>query len=189
MNRASFALACIAVGASASVSLGNCPDFERPATFDVLKYTGTWYEIKKDKLNLYELDSACVTANYSPNEDGTIKVYNRDFKVTTGKYGDITGKAVESTIDGPGSLVVSFFDEPSPDSHGNYNVLETDYETYAIFYDCAESRSFGMIVRNESYAILGRTETLPKDLLATLEARTKEIIPSYDYDTNVIDTP
>ena len=44
--------------------------------FDATKYVGTWYEIKRDAVFNWELNANCVTAQYSLNSDGSLKVVN-----------------------------------------------------------------------------------------------------------------
>ena len=68
---------------------------------------GTWYNVKKNYMNFYELFSTCVTANYKLNDDQSVRVYNRSGMF--GWYTDIMGKAVESEVTGPGSFYVDFF--------------------------------------------------------------------------------
>eukprot|EP00806_Schmidingerella_arcuata_P003179 Macronucleus_3879.p1 GENE.Macronucleus_3879~~Macronucleus_3879.p1 ORF type:complete len:205 (+),score=90.89 Macronucleus_3879:1-615(+) len=186
MLRFSFAAACLAASVTATIHPGKCPTYDRPASFDVAGYSGTWYEVRKDKLNFFDLGASCTTANYGLNDDGSVTVYNRAHNI--GGYSDITGKAVESQVSGPGSLVVDFFAEPDATKPGNYNVIDTDYKTYSLFYSCNEETKFGVSVRNESFAILARTKSLSDDLLAELAEKTKAILPSYDYDSNVVDT-
>ena len=40
---------------------------------------GDWYEIYRDAFTPYELTSECVTAKYSLNQDGSVKVINSGF--------------------------------------------------------------------------------------------------------------
>ena len=113
MNKNSFAAAvCLAIGANARWAWGNCPEYDRQPNFDTERYMGTWYNIYKNYLNLYELTSYCVTANYKLLDDGSVQVYNHGGQIMW--YTDILGKAVESEVDGPGSFVVDFWKEPDP---------------------------------------------------------------------------
>ena len=55
------AVACLAASADARYSWGTCPEFQRQPDFDTERYMGTWYSVKKNFLNLFELGSGCVT--------------------------------------------------------------------------------------------------------------------------------
>ena len=76
-----------------------------------------------------------MVAAYSPIDGGSIVVANSAYNFFSGQ-GGITGKAVTSNITGPGTLVVEFFGEPDPNEPGNYTVVSTDYDSYAVFYTC-----------------------------------------------------
>ena len=53
--------------------------------FDIRKYTGKWFEIARLDFK-YERGLNNITATYSLNEDGTVKVVNRGFDVTKKEY-------------------------------------------------------------------------------------------------------
>src|SRR4051812_48328180 len=60
--------------------------------FNPQKYLGTWYEI--DRLDYrWEKGLDHVTATYSLNTDGTIKVVNKGYDVKKDKWEQSTGKA------------------------------------------------------------------------------------------------
>ena len=101
----------------------------------------------------------------------------------------IMGKAVQSEIDGPGSFVVDFFQEPDPKEESNYNVVDTDYRTYALVYNCSESSTWwGWTYTSESFNLLARGNELSDELLTSLEAKMKYLIPYFDYDYYVVPT-
>src|SRR5688572_6780411 len=60
--------------------------------FDVKRYTGKWYEIARLDFK-YEKGLNNVTANYSQNDDGSIRVVNRGYDVKKDKWEEATGKA------------------------------------------------------------------------------------------------
>ena len=165
MSKISFAVAaCLAASADARWSWGNCPEYQRQPNFNKEAYMGTWYNLYKNYLNFYELGSYCVTANYKLNEDGSIRVYNHGGMFMW--YTDVLGKAVQSEVTGPGSFVVDFWKEPDPTEIGGYNVVETDYETYALFYSCKESTTWwGWTYTQEAFSILGREPTMSQELV------------------------
>ena len=181
MFRPTF-VACLAACASASFSIGrSCPDYDRQPNFDATRYTGTWYEVQKDFTNVFDIGAQCTTANYQLKDDGSIQVYNRSV-YPTGQVADILGSAVESNVDGPGSLVVDFGGEPDPNRPGNYNVVSTDYDSYAIFYSCSGAKQFGVSGIYESYSLLARTTSLSDEKLAEIRKIYLDTFPEYNYD-------
>lgn len=75
--------------------------------FDLYSYLGTWYEIARYD-HSFECGLTNVIAEYTLNEDGTVRVENSGWK--NGKYDVAVGKAKYPDPDGnPGELKVSFF--------------------------------------------------------------------------------
>ena len=91
--------------------------------FDGERYMGTWYEIFRLD-HKFERGLSNVTAEYSLNDDGTIKVVNRGFNVEKGEWEEADGKA--EFVEGPdqGRLKVSFFGP----FYSGYNVIKLDPE-------------------------------------------------------------
>ena len=76
--------------------------------FDIQKYKGKWFEIAR--LNhSFEEGMEQVTATYSINDDGTVKVLNKGYLTDDKKWDDAEGlaKFVEGTD--TGHFKVSFF--------------------------------------------------------------------------------
>lgn len=96
---------------------------------DLERYSGTWYEIARLP-NRFEKDLECVTANYSINKDGTIKVVNRGIDISDNrKHKSAEGKAKVPDVNYPGRLKVSFFGP----FYGNYYIIELDKDyQYAL---------------------------------------------------------
>ena len=155
--------------------------------FDVERYMGTWFNIRKNFMNVLQLGMTCSASNYELNEDGTVRVYNTGNWYTG--WTDTMGKAVESEVTGPGSFVVDFWREPDASEESNYNVVDTDYRNYAIVYNCNESTWFGWSYTVESFGILGREPQLSDDLLTSLKAKTQYLIPYFNYDYYVVPVP
>ena len=189
MRSLSFAaaVACLAAHADARLNWGTCPEYSRQPGFDTERYMGTWYSIKKNFMNLYEIGRTCTTQNWKLNDDSSVRFYNRSggqgWFGGEMSYGGGMGKGVESMVDGPGSLVLAVSGEPDPQDEGDYNVIETDYETYALVYNCEETNFFwGWTLTREIFTILGRTPSpLPEKVIDRLEDRMREIVPNYDY--------
>lgn len=118
--------------------------------FDVFSYLGKWYEIARLDFK-HEKDMSNVTAVYSLNDDGSIKVLNRGYDYVKGKWKESVGKA--KFIDDPtvGALKVSFFGP----FYTGYNVIAVDdnYQTALV------------VGKDKNYMwILSRTTSIPDDV-------------------------
>lgn len=96
--------------------------------FDLKKYLGKWYEIARidfiHERNLHE-----TTADYSLNEDGSVKVVNSGYNIKTDRWEVSTGKAKFVSTENVGMLKVSFFGP----FYSGYNVLAIDEDyKYAL---------------------------------------------------------
>lgn len=103
-------------------------------SFDPTQYIGTWYEIARLD-NSFEKGLEQVTAQYSIQSDGTLKVVNRGFNPDKNKWSEAVGKAkfvdpVNADGSHTGRLKVSFFGP----FYGDYHILELDkpYYNYAL---------------------------------------------------------
>lgn len=117
-------------------SEGMSPEAEQAIvpSFDPTQYVGTWYEIARLD-NRFEKGLEQVTAKYSIEADGTLKVVNRGFNAKKNDWSEAVGKAKfvdPANADGTrtGRLKVSFFGP----FYGEYNILELDkpYYNYAL---------------------------------------------------------
>ncbi len=118
--------------------------------FDKEKYLGKWYEIARIDFR-YEKDLNNTTADYSLNNDGSIKVVNRGFNYKTMKWQQAVGRAKFAGNDNVGMLKVSFFGP----FYSGYNVMAIDpgYK-YAL-----------VAGKNLSYLwILSRDTTIPENV-------------------------
>jgi apolipoprotein D and lipocalin family protein len=75
--------------------------------FDVKEYTGKWYEIARLD-HTFEKNLSNVTATYTLDEDGKIKVVNRGFDEKKKKWKDADGKAKKAGEVNEGRLKVCF---------------------------------------------------------------------------------
>ena len=88
------------------------------------KYLGKWFEIARIK-NHFETNMTGVTAEYSLNDDGEIRVVNSGY--INGELNFITG--IAKTTDKDDLLMVSFF--PGIDLEYKIIAIRGDYE-YAL---------------------------------------------------------
>lgn len=89
--------------------------------FDVNRYLGKWYEIARLDFK-YEKGLNNVTAEYSKNDDGSIKVVNRGYDVKKEKWEEANGKAKFVDAENEARLKVSFFGP----FYSGYNVIAID---------------------------------------------------------------
>ena len=96
--------------------------------FDKERYMGHWYEIARLDYR-HEKNLSNTEAEYSINEDGSIKVINSGFNLRTRKQETVTGKAKFAGSSTEGKLKVSFWGP----FYSGYNVLAIDRDyKYAL---------------------------------------------------------
>lgn len=117
---------------------------------DLNRYLGNWYELARFDHSFERGMTAC-TANYSLNDDGTIKVLNSGVK--DGKPKTSEGKA--KTTGTPGLIRVSFF-----------GPFYSDYRVMML----AEDYSYALVGSGSSKYlwILSRTPELPEKVLQSI---------------------
>ena len=112
--------------------------------FDGERYLGTWYEIARLD-HSFEKDLTQVSAVYSRNADGTIKVMNRGYNPKKDEWKAIQGKARFIGEDTIGSLKVSFFGP----FYGGYHVIALDRDAYGYAMVAGPSRSYLWILARD----------------------------------------
>jgi apolipoprotein D and lipocalin family protein len=128
--------------------LGGCvgiPDGVTPVdNFQIEKYLGKWYEIARLD-HSFERGLSHVTADYSMNPDGSVKVINRGYSAKDNKWKQAEGKARFVNKPDEGFLKVSFFGP----FYGSYIILELDRENYSYALVCGPDRSYlWLLARN-----------------------------------------
>lgn len=120
--------------------------------FELDKYLGTWYEIARFDFK-FEKDLNNVTAQYSKNDDGTVRVVNRGYNYLKDEWKEAIGKAKFREATDVAALKVSFFGP----FYAGYNVLALDKDyTYAL-----------VAGKNLDYMwILSREKTIPEAVKA-----------------------
>ena len=118
--------------------------------FEKEKYLGKWYEIARLDF-MFEKNLNNTTAEYSLNDNGTIKVFNRGYNVKKEKWTEATGKAKFVGDDRTGMLKVSFFGP----FYSGYNVIAIDkgYNYALVAGKCSKY-----------LWILSRERTIPNDI-------------------------
>ncbi|XP_076663722.1 uncharacterized protein LOC143366491 [Andrena cerasifolii] len=124
--------------------LGACPNLETMPSFDLKRYIGKWYEVER-YFAVFEFGGKCVTANYSQDESGSIKILNKQISALTGVSSSIEGIGrLVGRMDDP-KLIVTFPSLPLP-IDAPYWILDTDYKSFAVVWSCS---NFGVFsIRN-----------------------------------------
>lgn len=91
------------------------------SNFDADRYMGVWYEAARYPHG-FEKGLSAVSATYTKNEDGTIKVENRGFNEEKAEWSNIVGVAKFKADVTRGWLRVSFF-KPF---YGDYKIVSLD---------------------------------------------------------------
>ncbi|MEP1214905.1 MAG: lipocalin family protein [Marinobacter sp.] len=106
------------------------------SNLDVERYEGTWYEIARLD-HSFEEGLSNVTADYSLQEDGSIRVINRGYSEESGKWEEAEGRAVFVGDEASGHLKVSFFGP----FYASYVVFRLD-EDYRFAYITGYDRDY-----------------------------------------------
>lgn len=114
------------------VGFFSCATIPEKATavtpFSKDKYLGKWYEIARKDFK-FEKNLNNTTAEYSLNDNGTIKVFNRGYNIKKKEWKEATGKAKFAGNDNVAKLKVSFFGP----FYAGYNVIAIDKDyKYAL---------------------------------------------------------
>lgn len=119
--------------------------------FNVERYLGDWYEIGRFDFK-WEKNMKNVTANYSLNKNGTIKVTNSGYDYVSKKYKESVGKAKFATAQKTiADMKVSFFGP----FYSAYKVIAIDPDYRYALVAGANSKLLW---------ILSRTPTIPDDV-------------------------
>ncbi|WP_100077002.1 lipocalin family protein [Chryseobacterium camelliae] len=129
--------------------------------FDADRYLGKWYEIARFDYR-FEKDMDNVTAEYSKNQDGSIRVQNKGYNYVKKEWKQSVGEARFVDDKTEARLKVSFF---KPIWAG-YNVIELD-----------DNYQYALVVGNNlKYIwILSRTTTIPENVRQKLLEKAKSI--------------
>ena len=156
-----------------------------PFTFEADRYMGNWYEIYHSKGEGFQPDSwTCSQASYTDldTEAGTFKVYNsgegRFYGPRFGVHGDAMCPSDTSEF-GEGQCFVKFFTQPFYDTP-NYQIIDTDYESYSIIYACHEDDM-------QYLWLMSRTPELSDELYESMMDKARTALPNYDFDQLIKD--
>jgi len=144
--------------------LGGCtgvPEGINPVTgFNAERYLGTWYEIARLD-HSFERGLSNVRAEYSRNDDGSIKVINRGYNAEEGQWDVADGRAVFVGDENTGHLKVSFFGP----FYASYVVFQLDKEAYSYAYVTGYNRDY--------LWFLSRTPEVSEEAIEAFKARAR----------------
>ncbi|CAL4127195.1 unnamed protein product, partial [Meganyctiphanes norvegica] len=131
---------------------GACPDVELAADFKTEQYLGVWYEIQGIP-SMFQSIKSCFKSTYSLTEDGSIFVESKGL----GSGGEPDSTSIKMSIsENPARMITDFL---SKQINPPYEVLSTDYSSYACVHSCV---SVGPIT-NDFVFIYSREKTLEQD--------------------------
>jgi len=159
-------IAPVLLGAGVALALYSCgstipKNAVAVSNFDKAKYLGKWYEIARLDFK-YEKGLNNVTAEYTANNDGSIKVDNKGYDAKKDKWKESIGKAKFVKTNNVGMLKVSFFGP----FYAGYNVIAVE-DNYKYALVAGESLKYMWI--------LSREKTIPESVKANFLIKAREI--------------
>jgi apolipoprotein D and lipocalin family protein len=125
--------------------------------FDQDRYLGTWYEIARLD-HSFERGLSRVTAEYTLNDDGSIKVINRGYNAEKSEWKEAQGRAKFVGDSNVGHLKVSFFGP----FYASYVVFGLD-DDYTTAYITGYNRNY--------LWLMSRTPEVSEEVLETFMER------------------
>lgn len=154
-----LACACLLLAGCANTSAP--PGVTAVTPFDAQRYAGRWYELARLE-HSFERGMTDVSASYTVQIDGSVRVVNRGYVPDSGQWREAIGKAFFTGTPTIGSLKVSFFGP----FYGGYHVaaLDPDYRWSLV------------VGPDTGYAwILARDKQLPAAQRAAIVARAQAL--------------
>ena len=170
--------------ASASRTYGRCPEFNPMNTFDMNRFFGKWYDIWTDWENPNVWGSQCATqqiwnpANPDRNSENQVEYTDRrSYYYLFGAYA-YTGGLLDCPYKPDGTCKRNTYLNRYEDRK-NYYVIDTDYDNWALVYDCnniiGESKA-------ENFWIMSRAPRLSDHHVEIARDALMKVSPNYDFD-------
>ena len=148
--------------------------------FDLQRYQGRWYELARLEHG-FERGMTDVSATYTPQADGSVRVLNRGYKPETGEWREVVGRGLFTGPSTTGSLKVSFFWP----FYGGYHVaaLDPDYRWALVL---GPDTGYAWILARDKQldaaqrgAIVARAQALGVDTSALIWVRQERQDPAH----------
>ena len=123
--------------------------------FELQRYLGRWYEIARLD-HSFERGLVNVTAAYTLQEDGRVRVINKGYRPAEDAWETAEGVAAFVGATDVGRLKVSFFGP----FYGGYNIIALDKVAYRYALVCGPNRSYLWILAREPQLDAGVIEAL-----------------------------
>ncbi|CRK89847.1 CLUMA_CG003477, isoform A [Clunio marinus] len=125
-----YGLICIIYCATSTEvpGIGYCPRVNIIQNFDVPRFMGRWYEILAYP-NKLTLGGSCVYSVFSFGQNNGISIYSKQNML--GKEKQLLGSGA---IVSDGVLGITY--PAYPKANAYYNIIDTDYENYAVVFSC-----------------------------------------------------
>lgn len=150
-----LSLCCLFLAACTSM-----PDKVEPVSpFKLDRYLGTWYEIARMP-HSFEEGLVNVSATYSLNDDGSVKVLNRGMDEQSKKWDEAQGKAKFVDSENVGHLKVSFFGP----FYSSYVIFELDQENYQYAYISGYNTDYAWLLSRTKEVEQARIDDFIKQL-------------------------
>ncbi|MCK5873818.1 MAG: lipocalin family protein [Alcanivoracaceae bacterium] len=105
--------------------------------FELTRYLGAWHEIARLD-HSFERGMSQVSADYSLNDDGSVKVVNRGYLAEKDEWKEAIGKAKFVGAEDVGHLKVSFFGP----FYGGYVIYALDHQGYQYAFVTSYNRDY-----------------------------------------------
>ncbi|ENN73365.1 apolipoprotein D [Dendroctonus ponderosae] len=169
-------------GAGWGYGLGGCPRLGYMPQFNISRFSGKWYEIERS-FYLMELVASCVSVEVEQKRPDQLEVYVSSRSRVSGIFSISEGTATPTKRDASlllyrvSSRLPKLLNRYLPGA-GYYQVLSTDYTSYALLYSCsnfhlfhtdliwvwARSKEIGVGLRAHIYQTLAQNRLDPERL-------------------------
>ena len=158
MKKIVFIITALLLSACTGMPVGVTPVKD----FELNRYLGKWYEIARLD-HRFERGLEQVSAEYSLNPDGSVKVVNSGYSTRDQQWQQSVGKAKFVQDQSTGHLKVSFFGP----FYGSYVVFELDKQGYQYAFVSGPDLSY--------LWLLSRQKTVTPAVKARFMQRAKDI--------------
>ena len=142
--------------------LGTPENVEPVETFQLKQYLGTWYEIARLD-HSFERGLEQVSATYSLQEDGGVRILNKGFSIQENEWREAEGKAYFVQAQDTGHLKVSFFGP----FYSSYVIFELDQPDYQYAFVSGYNKSY--------LWLLARTPQVSNTLKSDFVSKAREL--------------